>query len=259
MTRAPYYPPCFALVSGGKDSLSTAQVLADADRLLGCVALGTGISTPEWRDFLIDTCTKRGWPLEFHHTTSSYEALVRQYGFPGPGMHQQFMTYLKGRAVREFKRKHKTGILASGTRRDESDRRFVNTKPLSVWEGVPILTPIYDWTTDETWAFFNANGFVRAPAYSTLMVSGDCLCGAFAVEGEAEALRLGYPEIADRMDALGREIQDAFPKRCKWGWGCKEKRSSKTAREAALCQECGDNSDLFAENVILQPIKPDPL
>lgn len=245
--KKPYYPPCYALMSGGKDSLSTAQVLADADRLHGCVALATGVSTPEWRDFLIDLCRKRGWPLEFHHTTASYDDLVRKYGFPGPGMHQQFMTYLKGRAIREFRRKHPNGILASGTRTDESQRRFVNTKPFSVWEGVPILTPIYDWTTEETWAYFHAHGFERAPAYQTLMVSGDCLCGAFAVQGEAEALRLGYPDIADRFDALGLEIQDAFPKRCKWGWGWQEKRKKKSAREASICQECADTADMFGE------------
>lgn len=244
MKKEPYYPPTYALVSGGKDSLSTAQVLADADRLLGCVALSTGVSTPDWRDFVIDTCRERGWPLEFHHTDTSYDDLVRKYGFPGPGMHQQFMTYLKGRAVREFKRKHPAGILSSGTRRDESKRRLANTKPISVWEGVPILTPIYDWSTEATWEFFWANGFERAPAYSLLMVSGDCLCGAFAVQGEAEALRLAYPVAADRFCALGREIRDAFPKRCEWGWGWREKRTAKTTREAALCQECGD---LFEE------------
>jgi 3'-phosphoadenosine 5'-phosphosulfate sulfotransferase (PAPS reductase)/FAD synthetase len=248
--QKPYYPPCFALVSGGKDSLSTAQVLADADRLLGCVALSTGISTPDWRDFVIDTCRARGWPLEFHHTDQSYDDLVREYGFPGPGRHPKFMDRLKGRAVREFKRKHPNGILASGTRRDESGRRKVMAKPFGVWEGVPILAPIYDWTTDETWEFFNANGFTRAPAYQTLMVSGDCLCGAFAVQGEAQALRLCYPQIADRFDAIGREIKDAFPKRCQWGWGWQEKRGSKSAREAALCQECGDNADLFADCIL---------
>lgn len=235
-----YYPPCFALVSGGKDSLSTAQVLADADRLLGCVCLATGISTPDWRDFVITTCTARGWPVEFHHTDTSYEGLVRTYGFPGPGMHQQFMTYLKGRAIREFRRKHPNGVLASGTRKNESNRRFINTKPVSFWEGVPILTPIYDWTTDETWEFFWANGFDRAPAYSMLMVSGDCLCGAFAQQGEAAALRLAYPEVAKRFDEIGHQIKNDFPRRCEWGWGWKEKRKGKSAREASLCQECGD-------------------
>lgn len=244
----PYYPPCFALVSGGKDSLSTAQVLADADRLIGCVALGTGISTPDWRDFVIDTCNARNWPLEFHHSTENYDDLVRRYGFPGPGAHQKFMSYLKGRAIREFRRKHPNGILASGTRKDESARRFINAKPISFWEGVPILAPIYDWTTEETWDFFRSNGFKRAPAYQLLMISGDCLCGAFAVQGEAAALRLAYPTVADRLDALGREIQDTFPKRCKWGWGWQEGRKGKTTREAAICPECGDTADMFAEN-----------
>jgi phosphoadenosine phosphosulfate reductase len=244
----PYYPPSFALLSGGKDSLSTAQVLANADRLLGCVALGTGISTPDWRDFVIDTCTKRGWPLEFHHTTSDYVELVRKFGFPGPGMHQKFMSHLKGRAIREFRRKHPSGVLASGVRKDESKRRFVNTKPVSFWENVPILAPIYDWTNEKVWEFFHANDFTRAPAYQTLMISGDCLCGAFAVQGEAAALRLGYPDVADRFDALGREIHDAFPKRCKWGWGWDQRREGKSAREAAVCAECGDTADMFAEN-----------
>lgn len=246
----PYYPPTFALLSGGKDSCTTAKVLENADRLLGCVALGTGISTPDWRDFVIDLCRKRSWPLEFHHTEEKYDDLVRKYGFPGPGKHNMFMNYLKGRAVEEFRRKHPSGILASGVRSDESDRRRVNTKPVSFWERVPILAPIYDWTTDRVWEFFRANGFTRAPAYQTLMISGDCLCGAFAAQGEAQALRLGYPEIADRFDALGREIADNHPTRCEWGWGWKEKRRRKTAKEATICPECGDNYDMFAENEV---------
>lgn len=244
----PYYPPCFALVSGGKDSWTTAQALANADRLLGCVGLGTGIAVPEWRDFIADECTKRGWSFEVHHTTESYDGLVRKYGFPGPGKHQMFMNALKGRAIREFRRKHPNGILASGVRSDESRRRFVNTKPVSFWEGVPILAPIYNWTTDKVWTFFHANGFKRAPAYQTLMVSGDCLCGAFAVQGEAQALRLGYPQIADRFDALGREIAESHPRRCKWGWGWQEERKGKSVKEATICVECGDTADMFVEN-----------
>lgn len=40
------YPKCYALMSGGKDSLSTAQVLHEAGKLEACVSLETGISTP---------------------------------------------------------------------------------------------------------------------------------------------------------------------------------------------------------------------
>lgn len=244
MTKSLYYPPCYALLSGGKDSWSVVKVLEQADRLLGCIALGTGISTPEWRDFLIDECRKRGYPLEFHHTPEKYEDFVRRWGFPGPAKHPAIMDRLKGRAIREFRRKHPNGVLASGTRKNESNRRFVNAKPISVWEGAPIIAPIYDWTNDETWAFFHKHGFTRAPAYQTLMVSGDCLCGSFAVQGEAAALRLGYPKIADRFDALGKEIAERHPTRCKWGWGWQERRRKKTVGEMAVCQECLD----FAES-----------
>lgn len=239
----PYYPPCYALVSGGKDSWSVAKVLEQTDRLLGCISLGTGIATPEWRDFIVDECRKRSYPLEFFHTAEKYEDFVRKWGFPGPAKHPAIMNRLKGRAIREFRRKHPSGILASGTRKNESNRRFVNAKPISVWEGVQIIAPIYDWTTDQTWEFFNRHGFTRAPAYQTLMVSGDCLCGSFAVQGEAEALRLGYPTIADRFDALGREIAALHPTRCKWGWGWREDRRPKSVGEMAVCQECLD----FAE------------
>ena len=235
----PYYPDCFALVSGGKDSLSTAEVLSRAGKLTACVSFETGVSTPDWKAFVIKTCADRGWPLEFYTTDESYDDLVIKYGFPGPGKHRIFMNYLKGRCVRKFKKAHPRGVLASGTRLNESDRRLINTKPVSIWENVPILTPIYDWTTEQTWEFFWSCGFVRAPAYDTLTISGDCLCGAFARQGEAEIMGLHYPQIAARFDALGAEIESKHPSRCKWGWGWNQPRK-KSAKEAAICVECGD-------------------
>lgn len=239
--RDPYYPRCYALVSGGKDSLSTAQVLWEAGKLAGCVAFDTGISTPDWRAFIIRTCEERGWPLEFYRTPESYDDLVLRFGFPGPGKHGMFMNMLKGRCVRQFKARHPLGILASGTRKDESARRFLSTKPVSVWEGVPILTPIFDWTTEETWEFFHSRGFERAPAYRMLTVSGDCLCGSFAQQGEAAALRLAYPCVAGRLDDLSCALRSRNSPRPDWGWGWNRPRR-KSARERILCQECGDEN-----------------
>lgn len=241
---APYYPPVYALLSGGKDSMATVQTLANADRLVECVSFRTKISTPDWEDFIVDTCRKHSWKHRFITTPESYEALVRKYGFPGPGKHGWFMSYLKGRCVREFRRQVPDGILASGTRINESDRRFINTKPVSVWEGVPILTPIYDWTTERTWHFMRANNFQRSPAYQTLGISGDCLCGAFAQKDEADKLHYHYPTLAKQFEQLGHEIKDDHPKRCEWGWGWKQPRK-KTAKEAALCVECGDTPPLL--------------
>ena len=58
------YPKVYALVSGGKDSLTTAQVLHEAGKLAGCVALDTGLSTPDWKPFVEKVCADRRWPLK---------------------------------------------------------------------------------------------------------------------------------------------------------------------------------------------------
>lgn len=232
------YPKCYALVSGGKDSLTTAQVLFEAGKLEACVALETGISTPDWKEFVIKTCADRGWPLEFYATDSSYEDFVRKYGFPGPSKHLWAMRYLKGRAIRQFKKAHPDGILASGVRSDESIKRAASTKPVGQWEGAPILAPIYDWTTEKTWEFFRDRGFERAPGYSTLQISGDCLCGAHARADEFQAIKFHYPKIAERFEAIGEEIKKTHPKRCKWGWGSGSPMKEKTRDEAMVCVEC---------------------
>ncbi len=237
------YPKLHALVSGGKDSLSTAQVLHDAGKLAGCVALETGLSTPDWKEFVMKTCDERGWKLEFYQTDYRYEQFVLKYGFPGPSKHSWIMRYLKGRCIRGFRKAHPDGILASGVRTGESDKRAGSTKPVGAWEGAPILAPIYDWTTDETWAYFRENGFERAPAYSTLQISGDCLCGAYARQDELEAVNFHYPAIGTYFRQLGEEIKLKHPKRCEWGWAWKQPIKPKKKNEAMVCVECGGLPD----------------
>lgn len=251
MNKSISYPKCYALLSGGKDSISTAQVLHEAGKLEACVAIETGISTPDWKDFVVKTCADRGWSLEFYAAEpSAYADFVIRYGFPGPSKHSWVMRVLKGRGVRQFRKAHKDGILASGVRQDESVKRAASTKPVGLWEGVPILAPIYDWTTDDTWAFFRDRGFERAPGYSTLQISGDCLCGAYARDDEKAAVDFHYPEIGARLNALGAEIKVAHPKRCEWGWGCKQPIKKKPKNEAMICAECGPR-DLPTEPICL--------
>lgn len=243
-----YFPPCFALLSGGKDSITAASVLAENRKLAGCVALKTGISTPDWEQFVTKLCADQGWPLEIYETTVKYDEIVEKYGFPGPAKHGWFMNYLKGRGVVQFKKRHPQSALASGVRRAESDRRAASTVPFGVWEGVPIFAPIFDWTTAEVWAYFYAHGFERAPAYSTLQISGDCLCGAFARDGEYDAIRFHYPAVAKRLDLLGERIKERHPKRCQWGWGSGAPKE-KSAKERLICVECGDTQQELFESV----------
>lgn len=243
------YPKLYALVSGGKDSLSTAQALHEAGKLAGCVALDTGLSTPDWKGFVGKTCDERNWPIEFYKTPESYEAFVVKYGFPGPSKHSWIMRVLKGRCIRQFRQIHPDGILASGVRQDESVKRAASTKFVGNWEGAPILAPIYDWTTEETWAFFRDRGFKRSPGYSTLQISGDCLCGAYAREDERAALEFHYPTIGKYFRDIGEAIKAKFPTRWEWGWGWKQSvKKPKNDGERMVCVECAPR-DLFPETL----------
>ena len=198
--------------------------------LAACVTIRTGIAAPDWFPCIQKSCHQYGWPLEVYTTTADYDALVRQYGFPGPGLHGIFMNYLKGRAIREFKKAHPAACLASGVRKDESARRFRQTREWSIFEGVPVWAPIWNWTTKETWQYFNDHGFVRSPAYAVLCISGDCLCGAFASPGEREMIASVYPHENARLNRL--EIE------CGSIWGARAAKSRAKRQTSIVCTDC---------------------
>ena len=239
--------PAYALFSGGKDSFACASVLHEAGLLAGCVLIDTGIAIPEWKAATSAMCEERGWAYEIIPTTHRYEWIVWKYGFPGRPGHKWAMDFLKGRAVSQWRSIHckTTGtgkrklfdgsILASGCRMDESERRLGNTKPISEWEKVTVYSPIFEWTTAETWAYVKERGYVRPRAYETLGISGDCLCGAFAKEYEREAIRVHHPSIHADILRMEHEYQS------KWGAGSKAcGRIKKQGTEAVGCADCGD-------------------
>ena len=46
-------------------------------------------------------------------------------------------------------------------------------------------------------------------------MSGECLCGAFAHEGELGEIELWFPEVAARIKGIEQKVREAeFP----WGW-----------------------------------------
>ncbi len=231
--------PSYCLVSGGKDSLVSAQVLSNHDCLLGCVALDTGIQTPDWKDFVRSICKKKCWGLEIYKTPYNYDSLVEKFGFPGPEQHSMFMNYLKGRGIRQFKKIHPGSLLASGVRQTESSRRALTTKQFGKFEGIGIIAPIYNWPTSQVWKFFQDSGFERAPAYSTLQISGDCLCGAFAGPNEREAMEFHYPTIWERIKSLEIKLKHRL-KRNIWGWANRKKNGQ---QDLFMCFECGDAKD----------------
>ena len=234
-------PPCYVLLSGGKDSWACAKWLQENNRLLGCIALATGISVPMWLVTLQSMCVKEGWNLEVFETSVKYEDLVRKYGFPGVSKHQWMVNYLKGRGVAQFKKTHPNAPLASGVRIGESGRRSLSALPISKWEGVFIYAPILYWSTAEVWTYVKARGYERPESYNKLGLSGDCLCGSFASEWERQALKVHYPTVDARLTILEQDPEvQAHKKRGCWGWSKQRQCRQKTGLEALVCVECGD-------------------
>lgn len=222
----------WSLFSGGKDSTACAQYLSERGELAGVVSFQTGISTPDWFPFIEKTVNERRWDLAVYKTPADYDSLVLKFGLPGPALHGMFMNYLKGRCVRLFKKTHKGELLASGVRSAESSRRFINTRQWSLFEGVKVFAPIFDWDTPTVWEYIRKRNFERSPVYQSLCLSGDCLCGAYATKMERAAIGAFYPEVSDRITRLekltGKE----------WGWGANRgKRAG-----SPVCVDCESKS-----------------
>ncbi len=238
--------PCpsklWCLVSGGKDSLTSAHVLASQNRLAGCVFVDTGIALPEVQGFVKDVCQERGWPLEVYRTPAVYESLVVAYEFPGPAMHNMFMNYLKMRGVRLWKKMHPGEQLASGVRQEESARRLAIVEPESIIEGVRVEAPIFDWSTQKVWDYISANNIPKSPGYKTLHLSGDCLCGAFAHPEERQILQTFHPDVWKRLKLLEDYLEASGIVKNQWAWkwgnrGGPKKTESSTAERLA-CETC---------------------
>lgn len=240
--------PCpaklWCLFSGGKDSIAAADVLASCGRLAGCIFLDTTIRVPDLLPHVEKVCADRGWPLEIYHAPVPYEVIVRRYGFPGPGQHGLIMSHLKGRGVRAFAKAHPGEALASGVRSGESRRRLGNARPWSRFEGIWCHAPILDWTTGAVWAYVRRNNLPLSPAYKTLHLSGDCLCGAFAEREEVPLIKTFYPEVADRLQQLEERVAEdriVRPVRYRrWGGGMGTLGFSRlqSELESFVCGEC---------------------
>lgn len=208
----------WALFSGGKDSMATAYYLAETERLEGLVFLETGIGTHDLLPHVKRIAEEFDWSLEVYRTPYSYEDLVLKYGFPHTKRgHQWFMSYLKGRGVRQFKKAHPQSILASGVRKLESQTRGFTAKEWGEWEGVTTYAPILDWPTEKVWEYVRANDLPISPAYQALHISGDCLCGAFADKDELRMMEAFYPQECQRIVDLQTKRAEVASTRCKWG------------------------------------------
>lgn len=224
----------FGMLSGGHDSLCTALVAASHPAFTAMVHINTGIGIDETRQFVRDTCERKGWPLLEYHPPVSYRDIVLQHGFPGPGGHFFAYTRLKERAMRQLTREHKVKrmdkiMLITGVRSQESVRRMRHVDTIQK-EGARIwVAPIHDWAKAECAAFIELKGMPRNQVVDTMHMSGECMCGSFSKPGEMQDLELWYPKLAAEIHALEEEVKAKGIAACVWG----QRPPKMTAAEAA--------------------------
>ncbi len=234
----------FALFSGGDDSLAALRVAVEHPNFTAAVHCNTGIGVEATRDFVRETCREMRCPLiEFKAMENVngkgepdpqiYEQHVLEYGFPGPTKfgHGKMYARLKERSLRRLIRKHTSRkekfVFASGCRADESERRMGTTVRIRVGEVGSDgkvrekrrvwVNHLIDWTKADTLAFVATSGLKRNPVSQLIGKSGECLCGAFAKEGELEQL-LSHDltrSVGEYLLGLERRVLAAgFP----WRW-----------------------------------------
>jgi 3'-phosphoadenosine 5'-phosphosulfate sulfotransferase (PAPS reductase)/FAD synthetase len=174
------------------------------------VHIDTGIAIPEAQQFVRETCTHMGWPLECVSSKFDYTDIVLENQFPGPAVHIIMYSKLKERALRTVARRHdRQPIFVTGVRRDESDRRFRTVKPhqqgdMWVWHA-----NIHDFTAADVENHIDDYGLRRSPVKQKYHHSGECLCGAFGNRTEELAvLEAHYPATYERIMALETKVQD---------------------------------------------------
>jgi hypothetical protein len=249
------YKPCaiFACYSSGNDSGVSAHFAATRHGAqLAMVITKTGI--PESLQHAYSYCQKFDFSLvtkeavavgppkrkkdgslfdpKIHCPTgmwtdgdSAYEEFCFNFGIPrrNKSMHRRMYVILKERGFDALKREAKRGyprnatvMFVSGVRQDESSIRAgyktaVHKHKSSVW-----VNPFYYSTAADFECYRQEFGIPRNPVSQVVGISGECLCGTMATDGEIQLVEKANPShaaylsgIQDRCRSLG------LP--CEWG------------------------------------------
>lgn len=243
----------FLLTSGGNDSIVPLHLFRDHPKVTAAVHLDTGIRVPEVEDHVRAVCESFGLPLLVYRATENtkatgepdpqvYSEIVKQHGFPGPPQHRIMYAKLKERSIRRLVRDYKTDLkdrimLVTGVRRSESRRRMGNVEEVQRDGAQLWVAPVTHWGDDAMEVYRKHYDLPRSPVSKALGMSGECLCGAFAKEGELALIEKHFPHVAEHIRAIEAESQ------CPWGWEGRPSRklhagSPKDDGFMPLCTSC---------------------
>ena len=264
--RTNFYVAC----SGGKDSICLSHYIATnyPEHFKGVVFIDTGVGISKTKDWVEQYCKSMNWKLyiikpkleeKYLPFTDVYEHLVLNFGFPNAGFHNVVMRRLKYTTFRNFifdKDKYNHAII-SGTRRFESSRRKINTKPISSDGKFFFCSPFFNKTDEYVYKYLLTNGLKITPVHDVLGMSGECMCGCFASLGEREIIKKLDPSLDDYITSLEARILVEGTERAKkssiWGQGKNKTNNLDKINpniEAAICgSDCGAGTMRGTENI----------
>jgi 3'-phosphoadenosine 5'-phosphosulfate sulfotransferase (PAPS reductase)/FAD synthetase len=241
----------FGMFSGGHDSLCSSHVASLHPAFSGVAHINTTIGVEETHQFVRETSARHGWVLKEYTPPVSYRDIVLKHGFPGPGAHLFMYTRLKERCVQYLVRDHKTHWkdrigLVTGVRLSESVRRMGNVEPISRNGGQLWIAPCLHWSDEDKDLYIERYQLVRNPVVERMCMSCECMCGAFATEGELTALRYEYPDTAAEIEQLQIDAAKAGV-HAVWGTRPPGKRKNPTMG-GMLCSDCNQRNFAFMED-----------
>ena len=235
----------FVGFSGGFDSLVTTHWMMN--NVLNCKVFhaNTGIGIERTREFIRDTCRVNNWPLTEIRAKEDcgqdYDQLVLEHGFPGPGHHYKMFQRLKERAVwkllKDNKQKHFDNVmLATGIRKDESQRRSGYKYTVIDFMGnLMWINPFYYKTRSWFSEYIKKHNLQQNPISELLGMSGECLCGAYAHQGELNLIKMVCPETYERIKILEEKVRKVGHD---WGWEDKPSKKKKDKSKEKFMPFC---------------------
>lgn len=235
---------CFAMFSGGNDSLVTTHHAMTIGAAQEVLHINTGIGIAATREFVRDTCRSFGWPLkEVHPPELDYRGMVLKYGFPGPGAHLYPYSWLKERAlmkvVRETKQKVSDRVfLITGVRSKESARRMGFVQPI-IRQGARVwIASHFDFSKLDVFAYIKRHALKINPVTRIIGMSGECLCGAFAKPKELITIDKHFPEVGKQIHDLQDEAAASGVRDCIWGVRPRKNRQNYDLPFMPMCAGC---------------------
>jgi 3'-phosphoadenosine 5'-phosphosulfate sulfotransferase (PAPS reductase)/FAD synthetase len=226
---AAYNPVAAGLLfSGGHDSVCVVDIAYQylKDKMpVTVVHIDTGMGIRRTRQYVERTAEARGWPLKVYKSAETYEDdIVPVWGFPGPAMHKIPYRALKDRCIDQFVREKKVNrksrvLLVTGERLHESKRRMGNGEPMHRKGAKAWVSPILYWMPGHKNWYMKEHNIPRNEVVDCMHMSGECLCGAFARDGELDEWRFWFPDepVLAKIAALEVTAAELGKEACKWG------------------------------------------